>query len=80
MEIRYSKRATKFIKKQDTTTQKRIIKAIENLPNGDVIILTNSKNKYRRLRVGSFRIIFDDKGTIIIIIDVDNRGEVYNRY
>ena len=35
-----------------------------------------------RLRVGNYRIIYEiDNGElIIIVIDVGNRGEIYNRY
>jgi mRNA interferase RelE/StbE len=34
--ISITKKAEKFIKKQDTNTQKRIIKAILELPKGDI--------------------------------------------
>ena len=36
LEIKYSKQALKFLKKQDTITQKRILNAISVLPKGDV--------------------------------------------
>ena len=75
MIIQYSKQAIKFLQKQDTTTQKRIIKAIENLPFGDVKKL-QGRNGYR-LRVGSYRIIFDKNGNILYIEKIDNRGEIY---
>ena len=75
MKIQYSKQAVKFLGKQDKIIQKRIINAINNLPNDDVLKL-QGRSGYR-LRVGSFRIIFDKYGNILYIIDIDNRGQVY---
>lgn len=75
MKIQYSKQAVKFLSKQDKIIQNRIINAINNLPNGDVLKL-QGRSGYR-LRVGSFRIIFDKYGNILYIIDIDNRGQVY---
>ena len=65
LEIEYSKQALKFLKKQDVTTQRRIINAISNLPKGDVKTLQD-KIGYR-LRVGDYRIIFDNIENIIVI-------------
>ena len=75
MEIQYSKQAVKFLKKQDKSTVKRIISAINALPSGDVKKL-QGKNGYR-LRVGDFRIIFDKQGNILYIEKIGNRGEIY---
>ncbi len=75
MLIKYSKQALKFLQKQDKITQKRILKAINLLPLGDVKKLQN-KNGYR-FRVGDFRIIFDKDGNILFIEKIDNRGQIY---
>lgn len=75
MEIIYSKDAIKFLNKQTRQTQSRIISAIEKIPNGDIRKL-KGRSGYR-LRVGTFHILFDEKGTIINIIDIDNRGQIY---
>lgn len=75
LEIRYSKQALKFLRKQDSETQKRIIEAINKLPIGDVKKL-QGRNGYR-LRVGSFRIIFDRDGNIIYVGEIENRGQIY---
>lgn len=76
--IKLTKKAEKFIKKQDKDTQKRIIKAIVELPDGDIKKLIGMDELYR-LRVGDFRIIFEknDRELIIIVIDVGNRGQIY---
>ena len=68
LEIEYSKQALKFLKKQDITTQRRIINAISNLPKGDVKTL-QGKIGYR-LRVG-------DIENIIVIRLIGNRGQIY---
>lgn len=75
MEINYSKKAIKFLHKQNNETKNRIITAIEKLPAGDVIKLQGLDGY--RLRVGTFRIIFDRNGNIIDIIDIENRGQAY---
>ena len=75
--IRYSKQATKFLEKQDNKSKTRIINAIEGIPYGigDIKKLKGSNDK--RLRVGDYRVIFNDEGVIIEIIRIKPRGEVY---
>ena len=75
MKINYSKQSAKFLSKQDKITQKRIIEAINKLPNGDDRKL-QGRSGYR-LRVGNFRVIFDREGNILHIEEIDNRGQVY---
>ena len=75
LEIKYSKQALKFLKKQEIVTQKRIINAISNLPKGDVKKLQNRNG--HRLRIGDYRVIFDNVENIIFIQIIDNRGQVY---
>ncbi len=76
--IKITKKAEKFIKIQDINTQKRIFKAILELPKGDIKKLKGIDDVYR-LRVGNFRILFEknDDKLVIIIIDVGNRGQIY---
>ncbi|MCY6483246.1 type II toxin-antitoxin system RelE/ParE family toxin [Clostridium aestuarii] len=76
--INLTKKAEKFIKKQDANTQKRIIKAILELPKGDIKKLKGIDDIYR-LRVGDFRVLFEknDDELIIIVIDIGNRGQIY---
>lgn len=75
-QITYSKKAIKFLKKQDITVQKRLIHAICKLPlEGDIKKLQGTNGF--RLRVGNFRVLFDVNGTIIDIIEIGNRGQIY---
>jgi len=55
--IKLTKKSGEFIKKQDKDTQKRLIKAIIELPEGDIKKLKVVDELYR-LRVGDFRVIF----------------------
>lgn len=75
--IQYSKQALKFLKKQDSSTKRRIVTAINNLPSGDVKKLQGTDGY--RLRVGDFRIIFDKNGDILRIEKIENRGQVYKK-
>ncbi len=75
-QIVYSKKAIKFLKKQDAQTKKRLVTAIGRLPlEGDIKKLQGA-NGYR-LRVGDFRVLFDVNGIIIDIIEIGNRGQIY---
>ena len=75
-QIIYSRKAIKFLQRQDKATQRRIVDAIVKLPfEGDIKKLRNTTGF--RLRIGSFRVIFDVNGVIIDIIDIGNRGQIY---
>ncbi|MBU5294449.1 mRNA interferase RelE/StbE [Keratinibaculum paraultunense] len=78
--IKYEKACLKYLKRLDKNTQLRIIKAINQLPSGDVKKLQGDTEDYM-LRVGKYRIVFskDEKNLIINIIQIASRGEVYNR-
>ena len=76
--IRLSKQAEKFLRKQDKISFNRIMTAIYHLPNGNVKKLQGFDSMYP-LRVGDFRVLYNDKGEILDIIKIGNRGSVYNR-
>ena len=74
--IVYSKKALKFLQKQDRPTQKRLITAISQLrTSGDIKKLQGVEGY--RLRVGTYRVLFDVNGLIVDIIDIGNRGQIY---
>lgn len=77
--IQYNKRCLKYLKKLGKTNQLRIIKAINELPFGDVKRLQGDNPNYR-LRIGDYRVIFskDEEKWIILIIEIGPRGDVYN--
>lgn len=81
-QIIIKKKAKKFIDKLPLHERKRIVSAIEQLPNGEDIKKLKGHDNLLRLRIGSYRIIYsiDNGKYIIYVIDVGNRGEIYNRY
>lgn len=85
MVIRYSKDALKFLKKLDKKSVERIRAAIQGLtkipPEGDIKTLNGYADNRKRLRVGSWRIVYkygiSQDIEILIIIDIGNRGDIY---
>lgn len=73
--VKYSKQVRKFLEKQEQRVRQRIETAIQALPAGDVKKLQG--RPYYRLRVGDFRVIFDREGAVILVVKIDNRGQVY---
>ena len=76
------KKAKKFIDKLPINEKKKIVYAIEQLPNGEDIKKLKGHNELLRLRVGVYRLIYSiDNGNLIIyVIDAGNRGDIYKRY
>lgn len=85
MKIEYSKKAVKFINKQDRPTKQRIKAAIEGLteqpPRGDIKPLQGYTDNRKRLRVGKYRIIYNildnNEVEILYIFNIDSRGDIY---
>lgn len=76
------KPAKKFIEKLPMNEKRRIVAAIEGLPDmGDRKRLQGHEGYYR-LRVGDYRIIYTvDHGELVVyVVAAGNRGEIYNRY
>lgn len=76
------KPAKKFIDRLPMNEKRRVVAAIEQLPNGEDIKRLKGHGDLLRLRVGPYRIIYSvDNGQLIVyIIDAGNRGEIYKRY
>lgn len=76
------KKAKKFIDKLPKNERIRVVKAIEQLPNGEDIKKLKGHSDLFRLRIGDYRIIYavDNGELVVYVIDVGNRGEIYNRY
>ena len=81
-QIVLKKRAKKFIDKLPRPEQIRIVRAIEKLPDGEDIKKLKGHDGLLRLRVGDYWIIYtvDNGELVILVIDIGNRGEIYNRY
>lgn len=85
MIIKYSKDALRFLAKLDKKSVARIREAIKGLtfqpPIGDIKLMQGYSDNRKRLRVGSWRIIYkygvDANVEILFIIDIGNRGDIY---
>jgi len=77
-DIRYHRAAEKYLDSQTNATRERIMDAIDDLPEGDVIKLKGRKGF--RLAIGGFRVLFDyfDDSTIDVIT-IAPRGDVYKK-
>ncbi len=83
--IKYSKDSLKFLSKLDKKSVNRIREAISGLtqtpPVGDIKPMQGYTDGRKRLRVGTWRIIYKrtSEGTveIIFVIDIGNRGDIY---
>ena len=85
MVIKYSRDSLKFLSKLDKKSIARIRAAIQGLtltpPEGDIKVMQGYSDGRKRLRVGSWRIIYkygvDHEIDILLIIDIGNRGDIY---
>ena len=61
--------------------KEKLLKEILKLPDGDTKILKGHTGIYR-LRIDSYRVIYiiDNDIVTITVIDIGNRGQIYNRY
>ncbi len=76
------KPAKKFIDGLPGNERRRVVAAIEKLPDtGDITPLKGHDGLFR-LRVGMYRIIYtvDNGRYVVYIIDAGSRGQIYNRY
>lgn len=74
--IQYSKQATKFLERQTLVIRQRITNAISRLPyHGDIKKMEGGDTW--RLRVGDYRVIFDDDGNVIYVYRSRPRGDAY---
>lgn len=94
MEVQFSKRAIKFLKKLDAQTAERVRQKIlqlhDSLETDGIIPFTELDIKklkgqwegYFRLRVGQVRVIFTLVGNaieILLIYDIDFKGSIYDK-
>lgn len=76
------KPAKKFIDGLPMNERRRIVEAIERLPDsGDIKRLQGHDNLFR-LRVGPYRVLYtvDNGEFVIYVIDAGSRGQIYSRY
>ena len=81
-QIIIKKKAKKYIDKLPINEKRRVVSAIEQLPNGEDIKKLKGHDELLRLRVGDYRIVYtvDNGKLIVLVIDAGNRGDIYKRY
>ncbi len=79
MKFLYSKTSVRYLQKLEKNISRKIIDAIEKLPDeGNIAKLKGKKVKnIYRLRAGKYRIIFSWEKDLIKIVKIDTRGDVY---
>jgi len=83
--IKYSKESLKFLARLDKKSVQRIRDAINGLtlspPEGDIKLMQGYADERKRLRIGSWRVIYrygiENEIEILFIINIGNRGDVY---
>ncbi|MBN1497863.1 MAG: hypothetical protein JXA07_13905 [Spirochaetes bacterium] len=86
MEIVYSVKAAKQLKsivRGDKKSAQMIIQGIESYSKNpskrhDVKLLKGRFGLFKRLRIGSYRVLFDDKNRIMSIYEIKQRQGAYN--
>ena len=80
--LTYHKDALKFLAKQEMSVQQRMAKGLTGLltipPRGDIKLIKGRHGLYR-LRIGTYRILFeiDHTENIVYIQAIDSRGGIY---
>lgn len=79
--LKIKKSALKEIQRLDTTDRKRIVEAIDKLPQNPHIgkLLKGEQSGLRRIRIGSYRVIYEihDGEVLILVLRVAHRKQVY---
>ena len=79
--ISYTRQALKALRKMPTDMAQRIIAKIEQYA-ADPDSLSNNVKALKgregfRLRVGDWRVIMNDEGVILAVLEIGSRGSVY---
>ena len=83
--IKYSRDALKYLDTQTKKSVERIRAAISKLtkssPEGDIAPMQGYSDGRMRLRIGSWRVVFNyttvDQIKMLLIIDIGSRGDIY---
>jgi mRNA interferase RelE/StbE len=84
MQLRYEPRAVRALKRLGPRDRQNVVAAIETFargdaPNADVKKLHAMKPATWRLRVGDFRVLYRHIRGAVVIVDLDDRKDIYRR-
>lgn len=76
--VKYSRAAEKYLDSQTNAVRKRIMDAVDELPEGSIRKLQGREGY--RLTIGGFRVLFDyiDNATIDVVA-IGPRGDIYKK-
>jgi mRNA interferase RelE/StbE len=81
MEIRYTKTALKALARMPTAAARLIRSKIEQYAEAPASLANNVKKLQGRdgyrLRVGDWRVIFDQDGVVLDVLQIGPRGSIY---
>jgi mRNA interferase RelE/StbE len=81
MEIRYTKTALKALARMPTAVARLIRGKIEQYAEAPASLANNVKKLQgrdgHRLRVGDWRVIFDQDGVVLDVLQIGPRGSIY---
>ena len=83
MEVKYHKRAVKFINSLPMKERQKIKEGIYKMltsPNACDIKTMEGHTDLYRLRIGQYRVIYTRDNVILFIVDIGNRGDIYKKY
>lgn len=79
--VAYSKSAFKLLSRMPAKLSKRITGKIEQYAADPASQANNVKalvgSPYIRLRVGDWRVIMDDQGNVLAVLEIGTRGDIY---
>lgn len=86
MKIKYSEKAEKQLKRIWKGNRKAAslitdgieAYAINPAGNFEVKLLRGKYGAFKRLRIGNYRVIFDEKGNVMLIYEIKHRQEAYH--
>jgi mRNA interferase RelE/StbE len=80
-EISYAKSALRTLRRIPANESRRIRLKVEQYATDPESLANNVKalkgSTYVRLRIGDWRVIMDDRGRVLDILDIGARGDIY---
>jgi len=84
MEIKYHSAIKKDLSKISPANRQRIKSSIENKLTKNPVIFSQplryTLRNYRKLRVGNYRIVFRIQKSVLLVLAIKHRSEIYKKF